>query len=606
MSETLSRSEQSTSNLWDLTSLFPSESTFQEELESFAKNADIFLKKINCLKGKLSTSSKNIKSVLDLIFELDRLLSKLYTYCHLKHDEDLNEQKWNAAFQKVSFLYQSFFQNTSWVEPELLAIDQSDFQKIIQKKELKLYEFYFKTLLHKKEFTLSSDKEELMSLAQLPLNATQKAFNLFNNVDLPLGVVKDKDGKEHPLSHGNYRLYLRSSDKTLRKNAFLSLHQSFSKFENTLTELLVGHVQQHVFDTKVRGYSSCLMAALYPKNIPAKTYHNLIQTVKTHAPLLHKYVSLRKKLQSTESIHIYDLQVPFASHSFDNIPYSQAVEWIVESVAPLGQEYQQLLQKGLSEQGWVDVYENKHKRSGAYSSGCYDSHPYILMNYKGTLNDVFTLAHEAGHSMHTLYSQTNQPYPYARYPIFVAEVASVFNETLLMNYLLKKLEKKEDQWALLHERLEEIRNTLFRQTLFAEFELFLHETLQSGTPLTAQSINIKYMQLNKEYYGPDLTYDEPLSVEWARVPHFYSNFYVYQYATGISAALTLAYRVLDGEEGATEAYLNFLRQGGHQYPIDLLKTAGVDMESPAPIEKALSIFSQLLEKLEDIKKNEPS
>lgn len=603
MSETLSRSEQSTSNLWDLTSLYASEAVFDEELETLIKNFDKLIKKITCYQGSLQKDPGNIKQVLDLFFELDRQISKLYTYCHLKHDEDLSEQKWNSSFQRVSFLYQNFFQSTSWIEPELLSIEQNEFQTFIQRKELELYQFYFQTLRHKKEFTLTSDKEELMALAQLPLNSTQKAFHLFNNVDLPLKPVKDSAGKEHPLSHGNYRLYLRSEDAVLRKNAFLTLHESFSKFENTLSELLIGHVHQHIFDMRARGYSSCLMSALYPKNIPTKTYHNLIQTVKANAPLLHEYVRLRKEIQGAKAIHIYDLQVPFANHSFDNIPYSQAVEWIVESVAPLGEEYQQALQKGLCEQGWVDVYENKHKRSGAYSSGCYDSLPYILMNYKGTLNDVFTLAHEAGHSMHTLYSQKSQPYLYARYPIFVAEVASVFNETLLMDYLLKKLDREEDQWALLHERLEEIRNTLFRQTLFAEFELFLHESLQSNTPLTSQSINEKYLQLNKEYYGPNLTYDELLSIEWARVPHFYSNFYVYQYATGISAALTLAYRVLENEKGAKEAYLNFLCQGGHQYPIDLLKTAGVDMESSAPIEKALSIFSTLIKRLHQVKKN---
>lgn len=603
LSKTLLRAEQNQEHLWNLSPLFKDEAAFKKDLDFFLnQTSSERWKSILEYKGTLAQSPQKVKEVLSLLLEKDRHLTRLYTYAHLKHDEDLSNQTWNQFFQSITLVYQDFFQNISWLEPELLAFSEEAFETLFKEPDLKEYEFYLQNLQHKKEFTLSSDKEELLSLASLPLNSTQKAFNLFNNVDLKLGEVLDSEQKSHPLTHGNYRVYLRSQDRTLRKNAFIGLHQKFSEFENTLSELLMGHVQKHVFVTKSRGYSSSLMASLYPKNIPCKTYHNLIQTVKKYAPYLHDYVKTRKEIMGEESFHLYDLQIPFFKHSEATIPYEQAVEWVIESVAPLGEEYQSILRKGLTVDGWVDVYENQFKRSGAYSSGCYDSHPYILMNYKGTLNDVFTLAHEAGHSMHSYYSNKNQPYAYARYPIFVAEVASVFNETLLMDYLLKKLESKEEQWALLHERLEEVRNTLYRQTLFAEFELFLHETLESSKPLTAQMINEKYLALNKEYYGPSLDYDDEIAIEWARVPHFYSNFYVYQYATGISAALTLAYRVLDQEKGAKEAYLNFLSQGGHQYPIDLLKTAGVDMETSHPIERALQIFKEHVDKLKEIKK----
>lgn len=598
MKAPISRSEQNEAYTWNLDALYASADLFEQELQAFLKESpEVRWQPIVQFQGTLNQGPSQVKNALDLFFDIERKLNKLFTYTHLKHDEDLSEETWMQSYQKVTVLYQSFFQAVSWLEPELLALDKAQFETLLKDPSLELYRFYFQNLQHQKEHTLSQEKEELMTLASLPLSATSKAFNFFNNVDLPLGTVKDSEGVDHPLTHGNYRVYQRSPDRELRKNSSLQLHKSFMGFQNTLCELLVGHVQNHIFNVKARGYESSLMAALHPKNIPTKTYHNLIETVRSKAHLMHEYVKVKKQFHGYEDLHVYDLQIPFKETDQTEIPYEQAVEWIVESVAPLGEEYQRKLKEGLTEKGWVDVYENSHKRSGAYSSGCYDSHPYILMNYKGTLNDVFTLAHEAGHSMHTLYSQNNQPYIYARYPIFVAEVASVFNETLLMDYLLKKLDKPEQQWALLHEKLEEMRGTLFRQTLFAEFELFLHETLEANHPLTASVINEKYAQLNQDYYGPDLVFDKELSIEWARVPHFYSNFYVYQYATGISAALTLAYQVLEGKAGSKEAYLNFISQGGHQYPVDLLRTAGVDMESSEPILKALDVFEKLIDRL---------
>ncbi|MCH9634598.1 MAG: Oligoendopeptidase F, plasmid [Chlamydiae bacterium] len=603
MKATQTRDLQRPENQWNLSSLYSNPFEFEKHLNSFLNiSSKERWDKILSYKGTLHSSIENVKEILDLTTELDRNISKIYTYGFLKHDENLNCNEWKNYFQKVNVLYQDFFQNSSWIEPELIAIPQEVFESFLKQDLLADYAFYFKTLMHKKEFTLSSEKEELISLATVPLSTPQKTFSLFNNVDLHLGKVKDSKGKSHELTHSSYRLMQRSEDRTLRANSFKALHQSFFKFENTLSELLLGHVRQHIFDMKARGYKNCLMSALYTKNIPTKTYHNLIQTVRANIQSLHDFTLARKELLGLDEIHLYDLQVPLCASATKEIPYTQAVEWVIESVAPLGEEYQQALAKGLTEQGWVDIYENQHKRSGAYSSGCYDSHPYILLNYKGTLNDVFTLAHEAGHSMHTFYSHKNQSYQYSHYPIFVAEVASIFNETLLMDYLLKRQTIEEDQINLLHERIEEMRGTLFRQTLFAEFELHLHECLEANNPLTASMINDYYYQLNQDYYGPHMTLDKEVSIEWARVPHFYSNFYVYQYATGISAALTLAYRVLDGEPGAKEAYLKFLSQGGHGYPLELLRVAGVDMESTKPIEKALNIFKELVEKLKKVKK----
>lgn len=585
-------------NKWDLTSLFASDSEFETKLNHFLdKPSKERWSSLTALKGTLNQNASQIEKTLQLYYKLDEELTQLYTYSSLKHDEDLNHEKWKNFFQKINFLYQDFSQNTAWIEPELLALDQTTFENLLKNQKLSTYFFYLQTLLHKKEFTLSTEKEELLSLTSLALSTPQKTFSLLNNVDMTFGTIKDENGKEHSLTHSSYRFFQRSSDRTLRKNSFIQLHQQFLKFQNTFAELLMGHVQHHIVEVRAKGYQNCLMAALYPKNIPSKTYHNLIQTVRQNIKPLHDYVLVRKQLLQLDQIYSYDLQMPPTSSQSADIPYAQAVDWIVESVAPLGEEYQKVLKKGLTTDRWVDSYENLHKRSGAYSSGSYRSHPYILMNYKGTLSDVFTLAHEAGHSMHTYLSNQNQPYQYARYPIFVAEVASIFNESLLMDYLLKNNSLDQGQMVLLHERLEEFRGTLFRQTMFAEFELYIHDCLEKDQPLTALSINEYYLKLLQDYYGPHLSLDPEVAIEWARVPHFYYNFYVYQYATGISAALTLAQRVLKQTPGAKESYLKFLKQGGHAYPIDLLKIAGIDMESKEPIETALNVFKELVDKL---------
>lgn len=596
------RKDLNPNDLWDLTSIFKSDEAFEKELTRFLSSpSEKRWEEILKLKKNLNNHVQNIKSVLDLTFQIDQNLSKLYTYSFLKHDEDLNHDIWKTLFQKVNFLYQDFFQNTSWIEPELLSMDESTFQEMIKNPLLKEYEFYLQTLHHKKEYTLSSEKEELMSLSALPLSTPKKTFSLLNDVDLTFGNILDSQNNEHSLTHGTYRLFQRSEDRELRKNSFLQLHNKFFSFQNTFAELLMGHVQQHIFDIKARGYKNSLMSALYPKNIPTGVYHNLIGTVRSKISTMHDYILIRKELLNLDEIHLYDLQISPIKNAPSKIPYETAVKWIVESVAPLGEEYQSALAKGLGSERWVDRYENLHKRSGAYSSGCYGSHPYILMNYKGTLNDVFTLAHEAGHSMHTYLSNKNQPYPYTRYPIFVAEVASIFNESLLMDYLLKSDQDLDNQLTLLHERIEELRATLFRQTMFAEFEFFIHDSLEKDRPLTANSINEYYYGLNRDYYGPHIKLDKEISIEWARVPHFYSDFYVYQYATGISAALTLAKRVLEKEAGAKDAYLNFLKSGGHAFPIDLLKIAKIDMESKEPIETALDVFKELVDKLKSIK-----
>ena len=599
--ELIKRADVKEENKWNLSSLYLTEKDFENDLKSFLDLPSIKRwEQIIKYQGALGKDAQNIKELFDICFLIERKLSKIFTYCHLKHDEDLADPNWQANFQKAQILYQDLFQHLSWIEPELLALDQGYFDQVVKDSKLKDYEFYFKTLSHKKEHTLTKDKEELLSLAGMALATPQKAFSLLNNVDLNFGEVLDQDGNKHPLSHGSYGYFMHGHDRVLRQNAFLQLHKEFSKYGNTISELLVGHVQSHILNVKARGYKDSLMSSLYPKNIPSKTYHNLIKTVRDNIHVLHQYVATRKEFFKLESFHLYDLQFPLTKEVQEKIPYETAVDWVIESVAPLGEEYQAILAKGLKEDRWVDRYENKNKRSGAYSSGCYDSAPFILMNYEGSLNDVFTLAHEAGHSMHSYLSHKHQAYHNSQYPIFVAEVASTFNESLLMHYLNQKLTSPEDKLTLLHQRLEGLRGTLFRQTQFAEFELYIHESTEKGIPLTSTAISEYYKKLNQDYYGAALTLDPEAEIEWARVPHFYSNFYVYQYATGISAALTLAEGVLDNKPKAQENYLKFLSTGGHAYPIDLLKIAGVDMESPEPIKKALEVFKKLVDNLREM------
>jgi oligoendopeptidase F len=385
----------------------------------------------------------------------------------------------------------------------------------------------------------------------------------------------------------------------LRKTAFINLHKAYEAHANTLCELIQGQVQSHLYNAKARKFDSCLDAALFPHQIDKAVYENLIASVRKHLPLMHQYVALRKKALNLSEIHVYDLQVPLVEELNSHLNYEEARQAVVASVAPLGKEYQSSLKKGLLEERWFDVYENMRKRSGAYSSGCYDSMPYILMNYNGTLNDVLTLAHEAGHSMHSLLSRRNQPYIYSQYPIFVAEVASTFNEQLLLKFLKEKAKSKKDIAYLTNYQIEGIRGTIFRQTMFAEFELQLHKWAEEGTTLTPTLLKQYYVQLNRDYYGPEMALDPELEIEWARIPHFYYNFYVYQYATGLSAALALFQKAMASNESRGK-YLEFLSSGGSRFPLDLLERAGVDMRSTAPVDAALSYFKTLID---DLKKN---
>ncbi|MBU6447041.1 MAG: oligoendopeptidase F, partial [Verrucomicrobia bacterium] len=478
-------------------------------------------------------------ALFEVYLGTQRKLEKLHTYAHLRMDEDLGNDASKNNFGRIMALIHEFSLETSWIEPEFLSLNEEQFQKVMNDAALKPYRFYLQKIGRMRPHTLTPEQEALLALSGKALDASSRAFGALNNADLTFQPALDAKGNEHPLTTGSYLSYLRESDRTLRKTAFENLHRGYEAHANTLCELIQGQVESHLFMARARKFKSCLEAALFPNQVDTAVYENLIASVRKGLPLMHEYVALRKKLLKLPDVHAYDLYVPLVEDAVSHMDYEEAREMVIASVAPLGENYQNALKKGLYQDRWVDVYENVRKRSGGYSSGCYDSMPYILMNYHGTLNDVLTLAHEAGHSMHSLLSRSRQPYVYAQYPIFVAEVASTFNEQLLLQHLEKKVKSKKEKAFLINYQIEGIRGTIFRQTLFAEFELQLHKWAEEGIPLTPGLLKKRYAELNREYYGPELVLDPELEIEWARIPHFYYNYYVYQYATGLSAALSL-------------------------------------------------------------------
>lgn len=592
------RSQVAEENQWNVMSIYPSPKEWENEFSQIMKEKKFpYWPEIAVFKGRLAESPETLKQALDTVNDLSRKLSKLYTYAHLRHDEDITNDDNKIAYNKILAALHDFAQECSWFEPELLAIDQNILDSTIQSPTLAPYKFHIEKCVRIKKHMLPPEGEELLARAAKAMEAPHKAFSAINDADFKFGFIKDKDGKDHVLTHGSFGLFLREHDRTLRENAFKTMHGKYMSYENTLTELLNGQIQNQIFNAQARHYSSSLEAALFPKNIDTSVYHSLIKAVNDNLHHLHSYVDLRKRILGVDSLHLYDMYVPLISAINIRMPYKEAEDVVIESVAPLGTEYQNLLRQGLKDHRWVDRFENKNKRSGAYSSGSYDTMPFILMNYRELLRDVFTLAHEAGHSMHSLYSHTHQPYHYGDYPIFLAEVASTFNEELLMRLMLERAQSKEERIFLLNEKIEDIRGTLFRQTMFAEFELWLHQTAEKNIPLTPKLIREAYRALNQRYFGPNVVIDPEGEVEWARIPHFYYNFYVFQYATGISAALALAERVCQGGEKEREEYLSFLKSGSSKYPIDILERAGVDMRSPQPVASAIAKFGKLVDQL---------
>jgi oligoendopeptidase F len=541
-----------------------------------------------------------VKTLLNAYMDISRALAKLYCFAHLRHDEDLSAAGPKGAYERSQIISTQFAEATSWLEPSLLNLPEEQWKNLVTSPELQPFQFWFEKLALQRPHILSASEERLMAMVSLPLSGASRAFSALHNVDFDYGEIFDGQGQKRPLTPGLFGVYLRDSDRQLRANAFQRVYDVLGGHIHTLNELLSTEMQAQVFQAKARHYQDVLESALQPQKIPTQVYSELIRVVTESLPLLHRYMELRKEVLGVDALQPYDLYVPLVPELQLEIPYSQAVDWVVESVSPLGQEYQEAVREGLTTGRWVDPFENKGKRSGAYSSGCYDSNPYILMNYRGTLSDVFTLAHEVGHSMHSWLANRNNTYWDSRYPIFVAEVASTFNEQLLFDLLLKKLTSPAQQLYLINQKLEEIRTTLYRQTQFAEFEWWMHQQVEQGNPLTSQSMDAAYGALNSTYYGPALSDIPTIHREWARIPHFYYGYYVYQYATGLSSAIALHDHVLKGGESARLHYLEFLKAGGSQFPLELLEKAGVSLRDGGAVKDALEHFEVLLHQMEKL------
>lgn len=598
---TIPRQLQKRQDTWDLSPLYPSLEDWSTELSN--ESSIDYAARTQSYQETTSLTADQVKSLLDLYYATDRRLKKLYTWAHLFHDQDTANDAGKQALQTILNRYHSFLEAFSWMEPKILSHTEEQLASFLSAAPLKEYLTILERLFRLKKHTLPSEQEAILAMAGRALDASSKSFSALNDADLRFGSIPNSAGEVLPLTHASYGVFLRSPDRTLRKNAFEALHQVYRSHENTLSELLRGEIQRHQFEAKARSYTSCLEAALFPNNIPTPVYHNLITTVRNNVHILHRYVALKKRTLGYEALYPWDLYVPLTpNEDRSTFSYHQATELVGAAVSPLGTAYVNRVRDGITTQRWVDRFENINKHSGAYSSGCYDSPPYILMNYKDQLRDVFTLAHEVGHSMHSDLSR-HQPYHYSNYSIFVAEVASTFNEELLSLELLRQnTSSPQLQAAILNEKIEDFRGTLFRQTLFAEFELFLHGRVERGEPITPTILSEKYLELNRFYYGPELELSPLSAIEWARIPHFYYNFYVYQYATGICAAMALANRVTHGGAAEQQQYLSFLRGGNSLFPIELLRTAGVDMASPLPIEQALHRCEEVIGELEALVK----
>lgn len=590
------RSEVNQEYTWDLTPIFASDSEWEKAFQE-VKNQ---IPQVKEYQGKLNQSSKDLLNILTLQDEIRSKMSKVYVYAHLKKDEDNTNSTYVAFHDRAQSLYVEVGSALSFIVPEILTIDESTLQSFIaENDQLKMYKHALDEITRQREHVLSAAEEAIIAQAGDIAGAPSDIFTMINNADIRFPKIKDENGEEKELTHGRYVQFLESPDRRVRKDAFEAMYSTFRKQKNTLAATLNASVKKDIFYAKVRKYPSALEAAVDQDNVPPSVYHNLIETVHEHLPLFHRYVDLRKKVLGLDDVHMYDVYVPLVSEVEMKFTFEQAKELVIESLRPLGEEYINEMVKGFN-QRWIDVYENQGKRSGAYSSGTYGTPPYILLNYQDTLDNVYTLTHELGHSMHSFYSRREQPYVYAGYSIFVAEVASTLNEALLTHYLLQVTEDPKKKMYILNHYLNGFRGTVFRQTMFAEFERLIHSKVEAGEALTADVLSSEYYQLNLKYFGSDMVVDQDIELEWARIPHFYYNFYVYKYATGFAAAAALSKQIIEEGQPAVERYLSFLKSGSSDYPIEVLKKAGVDMTSPEPIRLALKVFDETLTQLEQL------
>ena len=583
------------SDKWDLTTLFKT----NEEWEKSLAQVDEQVTKIAAFKGKLATSSDILLSALQAYEQFSKNIELVWNYASLQNCQDQSDAQALDREGRVQMAYAKASAALSFFETEILAIPDDSIRTWITKPEFNDYRIYIEKILHQKPYTLSEKEERLLALQAQPSQVARQTFEQLTNVDMSFGTI-DVQGEQQPLTQSTWSQFMDNPDREIRKTAYTQFYGVFEQNQHVLASLYAGSVNQDVFEMQARGYNSCLEMALYGNKVPTSVYHNLIDTVHKNLAPLHRFYTLRKKVLGVDELRHYDVYVPLVKNVSTKTSYDEAVEICRNALAPLGTAYTDILCNGLKN-GWVDRYENKGKRSGAFSSGCYTGYPYILLNYKDSvIRDVFTMAHEGGHSMHSWYSAHNNPYMQYNYTIFEAEVASTFNEELVFEYLFKNAKTDDMKAYLLAMRANDILATLHRQTMFAEYELKTHELVDQGTPLTAEVLRSTYRSLLEQYFGPEMHFESNSDMEGLRIPHFYGAFYVYKYATGISAALALANRVVHGGEQEREDYYKFLKSGGSRYPIDSLKVAGVDMSSPEPVQAALDTFAQLVTQLEQL------
>lgn len=580
---------------WHLSDIYVTEQDWEQDF----KKLEEMIPQITNFKGEIN-SSQQLLSCLQLREQGGMLLEKLYGYAMMGKDQDNTNDQFLKLADRIASLATKVSSSAAFIEPEILALPSDDVLRWVEEvEELQTYRHSLSDLMRTKPHVLPAEQEELLAKSGDMAQAASNIFKMFNNADLKFPLIKDEDNKDVELTHGRYIQFMESRKREVREGAFKAMYSTYGNWKNTLATTYTAAVKKTLFYSNTRKYDSSLEAALDADNVPTDVYHNLIKTVHEYLPSFYRYTKIRKQLLGVEELHMYDLYVPMVKEIDMKIERTQAIEMVQTGLQPLGEQYLQDLAGGLNG-GWIDWYENRGKSSGAYSWGAYGVHPFVLMNYQDNVDNMFTLAHEMGHAMHSFYSDKHQDYLNAGYTIFVAEVASTLNESLVMHDLLAKTTDIKEKMYLLNHYLEQFRGTLFRQTMFAEFELIVHDQVGQGKPMTAESLSQIYYELNQKYYGPDVVSDPEIAMEWARIPHFYRPFYVYKYATGFSAAVALSKQILTEQEPAVQRYLTFLSSGGSDYPLNLLKKAGVDMTTPKPIVAAMQVFDSLLDQMEDL------
>ncbi len=592
------RSEVAPGDQWDLNPLFVS----NEQWETLFSDIESRVKGYTEFRGHLSESESHLAHALAFDLDLSRSFDRLHTFAHLRSDEDQSNQIYQAMMQRTQQLQTRLAEASSFFRPEILAIPEAVIDRWLSGQTLAPYRFLLEQMLRHRAHTLSPETEAVMAMSQDMGMTPYQVFGQLDHVDLDFGRITDARGHDQPLTHGNFITFLMDPDRRTRETAFRQYYRPYHQHRHTLAAILAGSVRRDLFYARARAHPDCRAAALHPHNIPETVYDNLTTVVRDGLPKLFSYLSFRKEQLNLPALHFFDTYVPIVPDVEFDMPYEQAVDTCCEALAPLGDAYVGALRDGLLN-GWVDRYENRSKRSGAYSSGCYDSFPYILMNYDSrSINSLYTLIHESGHSMHTWYSNRHQPYAYHGYTIFAAEVASTVNEVMLTDHLLASNPDNDAMQAyILNREIDNIRATLFRQTMFAEFEVVIHRMAEAHDALTLDAMTAAYKQLLQTYFGEELVIDDELPLEYLRIPHFYSAFYVYQYATGISAAIALARGIGTGESARRDAYIDFLSMGGSRFPLDALRSAGVDMASPEPVHAAIEYFGTRLDLLKKVR-----